>query len=154
MGSSLIFKVRICLKPLKPFLHQGHSALLPISTTLCKTPQLPPTARFLCTRNSKPNLGGRQTVRKTSGQHDGHGGVKHKTIRHRQGEWWEDAEDSGGKSFTLRQKTSFPKSVFSAGTAKRTAEVLRRKAAPASEDKEEAEKEPERRGTRRAGRTG
>lgn len=154
MGSNLIFKVRICLNPLKPFLQQGRSAFQTINTSVCKTLQLPPTARSLCTRDTNPNLGGRQTVRKTSGQsNSGHGGVKYKAVRHRQGELWEDARDSGGKSSTLRQKPSFPKSVFSAGTAKRTAEMLRRKAALASEEEEETEEESGQRSTRRAGRT-
>ncbi|XP_039992805.1 mitochondrial ribonuclease P catalytic subunit [Xiphias gladius] len=148
MGSNLISRVKICLKPLKPFLRQGSSAFLTIKTNLCKSSQLPPAARSLCTRDSNPNSAGRQAVRRNSGQTDGHGGVKYGTIRHRQGELWEDAVDGGGKSSTLRERTPFPKSVFSAGTAKRTAEMLKRKAALASEDEEE----PEGRTSRRPGK--
>ena len=149
MGSILISKVRICLKPLEPFLHHRSSAFLTITCNLPRSPRLPPTARSLCTRDTNPSSGGRQTVRRNGGQADGHAGVKNRTIRHRQRDLWEDAEDGGGKSSTLRHRPSFPKSVFSAGTAKRTAEVLKRKGALASE----YEEEPKGRASQGTGRT-
>ncbi|XP_040916973.1 mitochondrial ribonuclease P catalytic subunit [Toxotes jaculatrix] len=152
MASNLISKVRTCLKPLKPFTHQGSSAFLSIQTFLCKSPQVPLTARFLCTRDNNPNSGGAQTVRRNIGQTNGQGGIKYRTMRHRQGELWEGAEDGRGKSSTLSQRSFYPKSVFSAGTAKKTAEMLKRKAALASEDEEDLEKKPEGRTARGAGK--
>ncbi len=130
----LILKVRTCLKPLKPFIHQG--AFYTLKTPLCKSPALPLSARLLCTRDTDRWSGGQR-------------GVKNGTIRRREGELWDDAVTGRGKSFTLRQKPSFPKSVFTAGTAKRTAEMLKRKAALVSQDEEEAEG----RTARGAGRT-
>ncbi|XP_022606724.1 mitochondrial ribonuclease P protein 3 [Seriola dumerili] len=145
MGSNLISKVKICLKPLNPFLYQGSLAFLTM-----KTSQLATTARCLCTRDTNPKSGGRQTVRQNSGPTDGQGGVRYRTIRHRQGGLWEDTVDGGGKSSSLRQRQSFPKSVFSAGTAKRTAEMLKREASLASEDEVDPKQEPERKTTRGA----
>lgn len=77
------------------------------------------------------------------------GGVRNGTIRRREEEMWEGAVKGSGKSSTLRQKPSFPKSVFAAGTAKRTAEMLKRKAALGGQDEED----PEGRTARAAGRT-
>ncbi|XP_060938697.1 mitochondrial ribonuclease P catalytic subunit [Limanda limanda] len=128
MGSNFISKARICFKPLKPFL-------------TIKPPQLPPSARFLCTRPTDSNSGGRGSSRQT----DGHGGAKNKTVRHRQRGLWEDSGDGGGNSSTVRQKPFFPKSVFSAGTSKRTTEMLKRRAGVSSEEPEE---EPEARAPR------
>ncbi|XP_044023556.1 mitochondrial ribonuclease P catalytic subunit [Siniperca chuatsi] len=144
MGSILILKVRICLKPLKPFFHQGSSAFFTLNTSLCKSPQLPLSARFLCTRDTNSNPGGRQTDRRNSG----HGGVKNGTIRRREEELWDDAVKGRGKGSTLRQKPFFPKSVFAAGTAKWTTEILKSKTALGIQDEEE----PEGRTTRRAGK--
>lgn len=149
MGSSFILKVRICQKPLKPFFHQGSSAFFTQKTSLCKSSQLPFSARFLCTRDSSSNPGGRHTDRSNSGQ----GGVKNNTIRHQAEESWEDAANGRGKRATLRQIPSFPKSVFTAGTAKRTAERLRRKAALVSQDEQQQVEEIKGRSTRGAGRT-
>ncbi|XP_035466677.1 mitochondrial ribonuclease P catalytic subunit isoform X1 [Scophthalmus maximus] len=143
MGSTLLSKVRICFRPLKPH--------LAINTSLCEKAQSPPTARCLSTRDNNPNSGGRQTAGRNSGQTDGHGGVKYGSVRHRQGGLWEDSADGGGKSSTLKQRPSFPKSVFSAGTAKRTTEMLKRKAALASGE-EAPDEELEVRATRGAGK--
>ncbi|XP_028421783.1 mitochondrial ribonuclease P catalytic subunit isoform X1 [Perca flavescens] len=127
MGSTLILKVRICLKPLKPFFHQGSVAFFTLNPSLCKSSQLPLSARFLCTRDTKPNPGGRQTDKSNSGRTNGQGGVKNSTIRCREEELWDGAVNGKGKRSTLWQRPSFPKSVFAAGTAKRTAEMLKRK---------------------------
>lgn len=148
MGSTFILKVRICQKPLKAFFHQGTSAFFTQKTSMCKSSQLPLVARFLCTRDSNSNPGGRHTDRRNSGQ----GGVKKNTIRHREEGSWDDAVKGRGKSSFIRQSPSFPKSVFAAGTAKRTTEKLRRKAALGSQDEEQHVEEPKGRSTR-AGRT-
>lgn len=103
MGSTLLFKVRICFMSL----------------------QLTSTARFLCTRNIKPNLGERKNNRQTR--------PANRTIR--QG----TEDEKCNKSSTLLQ-ASFPKSVFAAGTAKRTAELMKKKAPLVSEE-EQYEKE-------------
>lgn len=60
-----------------------------------------------------------------------------------------------GKTFSVRQAPAFPKSVFAAGTAKRTAEMLRKKSAFLSQDEDEENVE-ESRGlsARGAGRRG
>uniref|UniRef100_UPI003AADE337 mitochondrial ribonuclease P catalytic subunit isoform X1 n=1 Tax=Centroberyx gerrardi TaxID=166262 RepID=UPI003AADE337 len=133
MGSRLISKARICLKPLSPVFHQGSSGLFTIKTvaSLSKSPNLPIAARTLCIDGTKPS---RQTDRRIRGQTDGLGGFKNKTIRHREEEEWRDGASEG------RQRPSFPKSVFAAGTAKRTTEMLRRKAASAYQEEEEEEK--------------
>lgn len=108
MGSTLLFKVRICFM----------------------SPQLTSTARFLCTRNIKPNLGQRKNSRQTR--------PSNTTIK----QGIEDEKCS--KSSSLLQTFS-PKSVFAAGTAKRTAELMKRKAPLVSEEEEQHEKEHGRR---------
>lgn len=97
------------------------------------SPQLTSTARFLCTRDIKPNLGGRQIDRKNSGQTR----IANKTFRH-------GTEDVKTKKSSMLLQTSFPKSVFAAGTAKRTAELMKRKAPAVSEEEEQHEEEQER----------
>ncbi|XP_049918529.1 mitochondrial ribonuclease P catalytic subunit isoform X1 [Epinephelus moara] len=143
MGSTLILKVRICLKPFKPVFYQGSSAFFTLNTSLCKSSQLPVLARFLCTRDTNPNLGGRQTDRRNSRQSDRQGGVKNSTIRHKEWGLWDDAVKGRGKSSTLWP--SVPKSVFAAGTAKRRTELLKRKADVASQEEEQHVGEPTRR---------
>ncbi|XP_032357144.1 mitochondrial ribonuclease P catalytic subunit [Etheostoma spectabile] len=127
MGSTFILKVRICLNPLKAFFYRGSLASFTLNPSLCKSPQLPLSARFLCTRDTKSNPGGRQTDKSNSGRTDGQSGVNNGTIRCRDEELWDGAVKGKDKSSTLWQRPSFPKSVFAAGTAKRTAEMLRRK---------------------------
>ncbi|XP_041809987.1 mitochondrial ribonuclease P catalytic subunit [Chelmon rostratus] len=144
MGSTLLLNVRTCQKTLKPFFHQGSSAFLTLKTSLCKSSQLPLSARFLCTTDSNSYPGGRQADRGNNRQ----GGVRNPTIRRRE-------EDSLGNAVnsTVRQRPSFPRSVFAAGTAKRQAtELQRRKAVfqdeeqlgklPKARDAEGAEKLP------------
>ncbi|KAM7376661.1 hypothetical protein PAMP_006379 [Pampus punctatissimus] len=133
MGSTLILKVRTCLKP---FFHQGSSAFLTIKNPLVVTP----TARFLCTRNTSPNPAARDTNRRNSRQTSGHGGGKHGTIGWAEKELWDGAVEGRGNSF-------YPRSVFTAGTAKRTAEMLRRKESVALEDEEQDEEESARKGS-------
>lgn len=145
MGSTIILKVRICQKTLKPLFHPGSSAFFTQKTSLCKSLQLAPSARFLCTRDSNP--GGRDINRRYTGQ----GGTKKNTIRQREEESWEDTVKGRGKGNTLRQRPSFPKSVFAAGTAKRTTEMLRRKAVLGSWDEDLPMTEPKERPQRGTG---
>ncbi|XP_074548216.1 mitochondrial ribonuclease P catalytic subunit [Halichoeres trimaculatus] len=127
MGSTLILKVRIFLKPLTPFLNQG-KLYTPIAS-LSKTSQLPFSVRSLCTRDSDPNP-----------RNSGQGFVRKSAFRGRDEAFWDDDGKGKGKAFTVRQKPAFPKSVFAAGTAKRTAEMLERKTALASQDDEPEER--------------
>lgn len=149
MGSTLISKARTCLKPLKPLFHHGNPGFLIAS--FCKSPKLPPPARSLCSSDSDPHPGGRQTHRRNSGQNDRLGGTKNSTVRHREEQLWVGMSEKRSKSFTLRQNPSFPKSVFAAGTAKRTTEMMKRKAAQASQEEEQEEEESAGRTIRGAG---
>ncbi|KAM6969612.1 mitochondrial ribonuclease P catalytic subunit [Tautogolabrus adspersus] len=144
MGSPLILKLRILLKPLTPFPHQGSSALTIPKSSVCKPSQLPLSVRFLCTRDPNPNLNGRQADKKNNGQ-----GVVKKSKSREEGSW-NDGGMGRGKTSTLRQRPIFPKSVFAAGTAKRTAEMLMKKSALVFQDKDRHIAEPEGRRTRRA----
>lgn len=135
----MILKARICLKPLQPFCSQGSSGFLTIKTNLCKSSQLPPAARFLCTKDTKPVLGGRLTDISKRSQTDGQDGTKSRTVRQRKEKLWDNTVDGKEKSFAPQQRSSFPKSVFAAGTAKRTAEMLKRKAALLSQNEDEPE---------------
>lgn len=128
MCSYFIF--RTCLNPLKPFIHQGGSAFFTVNASLCKSSKLPASARFLCTRDTD----GRPSDRRGGGQ----GAVKGGSDRQREHKLWDDTRTGGGKSSTPRQRPAFPTSVFAAGTAKRVAEMLRRKTPLVSEDEEES----------------
>ncbi|KAK9533352.1 hypothetical protein VZT92_008474 [Zoarces viviparus] len=141
MGSTWILKVRICLKPFKPFFYQGSSAFYTLNTS--KSSQLPLSARFLCTRDTNPIPGDRQTNRGNSGHTDGQGGVNNSTNRRREGELWDGAAKGRGRSSPLWQRPSPPKSVFAAGTAKRMAEMLKRKTSQVSQDEEQDGGKPE-----------
>ncbi|CAK6962047.1 mitochondrial ribonuclease P catalytic subunit [Scomber scombrus] len=142
MGSTLILKVRICLKPLQPFFHQGTSAFLTIKTPVSLV--VPPTARFLCTRNTNYNPARSRETDRNNRQTNRQAGGKHGTNRWVEEELWDGAVER-----RLKKEQSFPKSVFAAGTAKRTAEMLKRKAPMAHEDENE---EPVRRESREAGK--
>lgn len=135
MGSSFMLKFRICQKPLKPFFHQGSSAFFTQKTSLCKSYNF--------------NPGGRHTERSNSRQE----GVKNNSFSHWKEESWDDAGNGRGKRATVRQRPSFPTSVFNAGTAKRTAEIMRRKAALVSQDEQQQVEEIKGRSSRGAGRT-
>ncbi|XP_040055529.2 mitochondrial ribonuclease P catalytic subunit isoform X1 [Gasterosteus aculeatus] len=143
MGSSLIIKVRLCLKASKSFFYQGGSAFYTLNASVRKTSQLPFAARFLCTRHNNPKPGGRPTDTGNSRQTDGQGGVRNSTVRRREEELWDGATKGGGKSAALWQRPSSHKSVFAAGTAKRTAEMLKRKTSAVSQDEERHGGEPE-----------
>lgn len=141
MGSSFV-SVRICQKQLNRFFHQGTKTFFARKSFVCKS-QLPLSARYLCTRHSKSNQGSRHT----DGRNTEQGALKKDPdIRHGQEELW-------GKSSNLRQKPSFPKSVFAAGTAKRVSEMQKRQVARASQDDEQLVEEPRGRSTRGEGRT-
>ncbi|XP_054469401.1 mitochondrial ribonuclease P catalytic subunit [Anoplopoma fimbria] len=145
MGSTLILKVRICLKPFKPFFYQGSSAFYTL-----KSSPMPLSARFLCTRHTDPDPGGRQKDRRNSGQTDGQGGGRNSTSRLWEEELRDGAGKGKGKSSTLWQRSSYPKSVFAAGTAKRTTEMLKRKTSRFAQDEDQHEGDPDRRTSRGA----
>lgn len=146
MGSTFILNVRIWQKPFKTFFQQG-THLFTSNTSKCKS-QLPLSARFLCTRDSVSIPDGRYKNKGNST----HGGVKKSTTRHRDEELWENGMIGKRKTSTVRQTPAFPKSVFAAGTAKRTAEMLRRKSAVLSPDEEDHVEEQRGGSARGAGR--
>ncbi|XP_041667918.1 mitochondrial ribonuclease P catalytic subunit [Cheilinus undulatus] len=138
MGSTYLLKVRIFLKPLTPFLHNGSSSLSTPKTSVRES-QLPLSVRFLCTRDSKANTSSRQTKIKNSGQ-----SVERKNaVRRREELLWDNDGLGRSKTPTLRQRPSFPKSVFAAGTAKRTAEMFMRKSALGSQNEGQHAEEAE-----------
>lgn len=65
------------------------------------------------------------------------GGAKRNPARHRDDGLWDDALTGRGNASSVRRAPAFPKSVFAAGTAKRTAEMLRRKSALLSRDEDD-----------------
>ncbi|KAK5857042.1 hypothetical protein PBY51_010311 [Eleginops maclovinus] len=140
MGSTLIFKGRLCLRH---FYHQGSFCTL--NSSMFKSSQLPLTARSLCTRDTYSKPGARHTDRRTDVQ----GGAKKSTFQNREEDLRDGASKGSGKSSTVRQKPSFPKSVFAAGTAKRTAEIQKWKAGVFFQEEEQHEGEPEGRTPRR-----
>ncbi|XP_061897660.1 mitochondrial ribonuclease P catalytic subunit [Entelurus aequoreus] len=119
MGSTVILQLKKCLRTALPFINQGS----PVSLVL-------PYAKLLqCYRgfNSSPGL--RQPSNVNTGQTYVQGGLKKSTSRQRTQELWDRVTDGRGKNCTPRiQKAFIPKSVFSAGTAKKTTEMLKRKA--------------------------
>ncbi|XP_011615155.2 mitochondrial ribonuclease P catalytic subunit isoform X1 [Takifugu rubripes] len=122
MVSASLLKIIICQKSSMSFFHRGLSALFPRKPFLCK-PLVPHSSvRFLCTRDSNFSSG-RWTDRK-------HDGRTKNTNRHK-GQEWDDAVHGA------RMRNSSPRSVFAAGTAKRTAEWQRRNSPLALGDKEE-----------------
>ncbi|XP_012717054.2 mitochondrial ribonuclease P catalytic subunit [Fundulus heteroclitus] len=104
MAPTLLLKVRMCFG----------------------SPQLTSTARFLCTKDIKPNIGGRKVDRKNNRQPE----IPNRAFR-------QDTEDGKSKKSSMLPQTSFPRSVFAAGTAKRTAELMKRKAQLVSEEEEQ-----------------
>lgn len=132
MGFSVVFKARICLRPLQSFLHQGSSGFLTVKTSLCRSPQLPSPAQFLCTKDTN-----RSADLRNSRQTERQSGTTSRTIRNGPNEWWDDTVDGRGK----RQRSTFSKSVFAAGTARRTTEMLKKKAGLVPQDEEEPEVE-------------
>lgn len=128
MGSTLMFRVRICQKPLTAWFIQG-PYVFTSNTPTCKwQPCLP--ARFLCTKESVCSPHSRDKSKGNSA----HAGAKRSTTRHLDEGPWDVARTGRGKPSSVRHTPAFPKSVFAAGTAKRTAEILRRKSALRSQD--------------------
>lgn len=113
------FMLSVWQRPLKAFLHRGPHLFTPRKS-------LPLPARFLCTKESVSVPPGR---RETCQGDSARGGAKSSAIRY-QGE-------GARKTTSVRKTPAFPKSVFAAGTAKRTAEMLRRKSALLSQDEDE-----------------
>ncbi|XP_077431552.1 mitochondrial ribonuclease P catalytic subunit isoform X2 [Vanacampus margaritifer] len=103
MGSSVILRFKLWIG----FINRGSSAFL----------ALPYTTQMQCSRDWRC---GPELRKSNSKQTSVQGKLKNSTFRLR--------ADGAGKNFTLLQNVSVPKSVFAAGTAKRTAEILKRKA--------------------------
>ncbi|KAJ4939707.1 hypothetical protein JOQ06_029145 [Pogonophryne albipinna] len=82
MGSTLIFKSRICLKP---FYHQG--SFFTLNSSIFKSSHLPLSARSLCTRDPYPKPGARHTDRRSDAQ----GGVNKSTFQNREEDFWDGA---------------------------------------------------------------
>ncbi|XP_039898752.1 mitochondrial ribonuclease P catalytic subunit [Simochromis diagramma] len=137
MGSTFILKVRTSLKSSQLFFQHGRPAFSTLQ---------PPWVLSVCSREPSLTLGVRRTHRSSSGQTKGQGGVRNSTIR--SGE--EDGTVNGGGDKRSAPRQRIHKSVFAAGTAKRTADILRRRAPLVCEYKDE--EEPERRSDRGAGR--
>uniref|UniRef100_A0A3B4H6Y4 Mitochondrial ribonuclease P catalytic subunit n=1 Tax=Pundamilia nyererei TaxID=303518 RepID=A0A3B4H6Y4_9CICH len=137
MGSTFILKVRTSLKSSQLFFQHGRPAFSTLQ---------PPWVLSVCSREPSLTLGVRRTHRSSSGQTKGEGGVRNSTIR--SGE--EDGTVNGGGDKRSAPRQRIHKSVFAAGTAKRTADILRRRAPLVCEYKDE--EEPERRSDRGAGR--
>lgn len=151
MGSTLMFRVRICQKPLKAWFHQG-PYVFTLNTPMCKwQPSVP--ARFLCAKESVSSPHSRHKSKGNSA----HGGAKRSTIRHLDEGAWDAAATGRGKPSSVRHSPAFPKSVFAAGTAKKTAEMLRRKSALRSQHGDQVEEEESRglsaRGAGRGGKS-
>ncbi|KAM9707363.1 mitochondrial ribonuclease P catalytic subunit [Menidia menidia] len=140
MGSSWMLKVRVCLQP---FFNQERPAFLTVKTCLWQPPQLASSARFLCSRDTNQDLGGRQTEKRSNPKSAGPGATR----QARTG-LWDEAVDGRNKRSALKPRPSFPKSVFAAGTAKKTAEIMKMKASLGSGNMELHEEEPEQRRTR------
>ncbi|CAG5866155.1 unnamed protein product [Menidia menidia] len=140
MGSSWMLKVRVCLQP---FFNQERPAFLTVKTCLWQPPQLASSARFLCSRDTNQDLGGRHTDKRSNPKSAGQG-----AIRQARTGLWDDAVDGRNKRSALKPRPSFPKSVFAAGTAKKTAEIMKMKASLGSGNTELHEEEPEQRRTR------
>lgn len=115
MGSTFMFSVRICQKPLKAWFHRG-PYVFTSNTPKCKRQTSLP-ARFMCTERIVSIPHGRPQGNSAQG---------------------------GAKRSNIRQTPAFPKSVFAAGTARRTAEMLRRKSALRSQDGDEVDVEESR----------
>ncbi|XP_061156521.1 mitochondrial ribonuclease P catalytic subunit [Syngnathus typhle] len=131
IGSSMMLSLKPCLRSVLPFINQGSLAFL----------LLPYTAHIQRTRDWSSS---HELSRSNSRQDK----LKNNTIKQRTHELWDSVADGGGKN--LRQNASIPKSVFAAGTAKRTAEMLKRKAGVLPE--ENHHKEPARRTSERRGK--
>lgn len=128
MVSASLLKSIICQKSSRFFFHRGLSALFPRKPFLCK-PLVPHSSvRFLCTRDSNFSSG-----RRTDIKHDGR---TKNTNRHKGQEVWDNAVHGG------RMRNSSSKSVFAAGTAKRTAEWQKKNSPLALGDKEEQWEQP------------
>lgn len=132
MVSALVLKVIICQKPLRFIFCQGPSAFFTNRSFLCKSSAPDSSVRFLCTKDSDFNPSERWTHRKYGGQSF----KPQNDIRHKGEELWDDGVQG------RRMRNSSPKSVFAAGTAKRTAEMLRRKSPQVSQDQKDQLDQP------------
>lgn len=139
--TSTMGSVRVYLKSCQVLLHRGRPAI-PTLKYVWRSQQLPSSSRSLCTNDASPDLGWRRAGRNQGrGRTDGHAGIKPKPFPQRTGEFLKDDIDRRA------QKAFSPKSVFAAGTAKRTADILKKKALLVSQEDEPGEKPAQHRGT-------
>uniref|UniRef100_A0A3P9HW91 Mitochondrial ribonuclease P catalytic subunit n=1 Tax=Oryzias latipes TaxID=8090 RepID=A0A3P9HW91_ORYLA len=120
MGSTFTLKVKTSLRT--SFL------------TLWKSAELLSSARFLCIRDTKSTLNGKQTDKRESRNTEGQTATKNS--RQGRADLCNDDVDKNGTRSTLWQRSHLPKSVFAAGTAKRMAGLLKKKASPDYNEKE------------------
>lgn len=102
--------------------------------TLWKSAELLSSARSLCIRDTKSILNGKQTDKRESRNTDGQTATKNS--RQGRADLCNDDVDKNGTRSTLWQRSHLPKSVFAAGTAKRMAGLLKKKASPDYNEKE------------------
>lgn len=139
MGSNLILKLRIYLKSLHPFVHEEFPTFFTLKTSLQKSPQLFSSPRLLCTGDCNTNQTITLKVNRKNQKTEGQGTVKNKAIRQTHKELLNDAGNGRSKESLFLERPFFPKSVFAAGTAKRMADRMKRKASLVSEDVEQLE---------------
>lgn len=132
MVYTIILKVRICQKPLRFIFYQGPSTFFTNRSFPGQSWVSDSSVRFLCTKDSDFNPNGRWTDRKFGGQSF----KPQNTTRHIGEELWDDVVQG------RRMRNSSPKSVFAAGTAKRTAEMMRRKSPQVSPDEKDPLDQP------------
>ncbi|KAM9354167.1 mitochondrial ribonuclease P catalytic subunit isoform 1-T1 [Pholidichthys leucotaenia] len=132
MASNFLLKLRMSLKSSQP---------------LFQRPLEPPSARFLEPRTQNQSLGLRRSPGRSRGMSGGGGWGENSSSR------WRKEGPRGGEEDGRVRRVSFPGPVFAAGTAKRTAELRRRKSSAGFRDEEQLEEEvAERRANRDAGR--
>lgn len=128
MVSTFTLKAKLGLKPLHSLFRHERTNFLTQKISPWKSQQLLSTARFLCIKDTKSNQGGKRTDKMKSRDSDG----QFVTENSRQGraDLYSGDVDRNSERSTLRERSYLPKSVFAAGTAKRMAEMQKKKASP------------------------
>ncbi|KAF6729066.1 Mitochondrial ribonuclease P protein 3 [Oryzias melastigma] len=128
MVSTFTLKAKLGLRPLHSLFRHERTNFLTQKISPWKSQQLLSTARFLCIKDTKSNQGGKRTDKMKSRDSDG----QFATENSRQGraDLYSGDVDRNSERSTLRERSYLPKSVFAAGTAKRMAEMQKKKASP------------------------
>uniref|UniRef100_A0A3B3BXX8 ribonuclease P n=1 Tax=Oryzias melastigma TaxID=30732 RepID=A0A3B3BXX8_ORYME len=128
MVSTFTLKAKLGLKPLDSLFRHERTNFLTQKISPWKSQHLLSTARFLCIKDTKSNQGGKRTDKMKSRDSDG----QFVTENSRQGraDLYSGDVDRNSERSTLRERSYLPKSVFAAGTAKRMAEMQKKKASP------------------------